>query len=104
MSDGLSPVASVEVVCAVNACGEPPVDDSGVLCFRHYELVGQLIPDRLDKKPGYGTLVCGHLTGEELDAIAAQVERDAVPLFLAAWNWCGIQSLRKIKILPGPVV
>lgn len=90
------PSPAGQVVCVVGRCKQPPVEESGVLCQRHYDIVGQLVPDRLEKKPGHGTLVCDRLTADELAAIAAQVERDAFPLFLVAWNWCGLQAIGKV--------
>lgn len=90
------PSPAGELCCAVGRCKEPPIEASGVLCQYHYDIVDQLVPDRLEKKPGHGTLVCDRLTDDELAAITAQVDRDAFPLFLVAWNWCGLQAIGKI--------
>lgn len=85
-----------DLVCAMNRCRRPPCDASGTLCESHYDIVHRLVPDRLDKQLGHGTLVCAQLDDQELKAVAAQVERDAFPLFLLAWNWCGLNAIAKI--------
>lgn len=89
------------VVCAFDRCRRPPCPESGVLCERHYDIVKKAVPDRLEKRDGSETILdADRLTRDELKAVAIQVERDALPLFLAAWNWCGVQALR--NVLPRP--